>query len=310
MNENVVDSSLIPYHHRLTEISTDQTSIRKAMAQDDCVVSPELPAELWHRILRASSNFDRNDLKNFSLVCRVLTDVSQAYLFEELSANADVGLVYRNPLFDGQHEVRPLRRLGTKCWPAQEWMWKEWEKNLRSAITSERRLTLVGTHKFLAEQPRKLKIRGYRQDAYPVNPFKPPHVGQALSRAVFNAFHRFQQVLPVQLSAFNNLRRLELFKYPVDHELLRTVESHPSLTEIRFEFCWFPESTFPLTTITTLSYGHFPGSHIQPSYFAQPQYRHIPDHHVASAFNLISPLHIQHLGIEFGSEYGDEAVFE
>ncbi|TEB40062.1 hypothetical protein FA13DRAFT_1784684 [Coprinellus micaceus] len=282
------------------------------MAQVESREWLQLPPELWQRILRGGHDFDRQQIKSFCLVCRLFADTCQPALFQEVAVHADAGTDYKNPNYG--RPGSPWRSPDAKRWPVQEWKWEEWEKDMRNIITSERRLTLIGGHDVLATQPKKLTICGYGfyRGPYPPNPFRAPSNEQMLSRAVFDALLHFQQALLKDLPSFSNLRRLELFKYPVESILLAVLDSHPSLTELRFVFCWFPESTSPLTSITTLSFGFIPGSHALPLYFdpdddnASSPYDAIPDHHVASAFDLISPPHIEYLDVTFGSQ--DSAV--
>jgi hypothetical protein len=125
-----------------------------------------------------------------------------------------------------------------------------------------------------------------------------------LSKAVFDGLYQLRQTLIKQLPALTSLRQLELYKYPVDNKLLAALDLHPSLTEVRFDFCWFPESPAPLTSVTSLSFGTIPGHHFSQILYGPgyDPYEGVSDHHLASAFALISPPHIQELQVTFGSD--------
>lgn len=277
------------------------------MASDTRPGSLELPPELWQRILRDETGITLvrpQQLKALSLVCRLFADICQTQLFQRLSMSLNVGVSFKNPYFD-RPEVT-WRSPGAKHWPVQEWEWAEWEKNMCRCFLWERKLGLIGSHRFLSNKPQKLRICGYGQlrCGYPVDPFQPPSEKQMLSKAIFDALHQLRQTLLKQLPALTSLRRLELHKYPVDNKLLAAMDLHPSLAELRFDFCWFPESPAPLTSITSLSFGTIPGHHFSQDFYGPgyDPYKGVPDHHLTSAFALISPPHIQELQVTFGSD--------
>lgn len=283
----------------------------------DTAGNVELPSEIWERILRRvlrqfPISSARYKLKALSLVCQLFRRICQRVLFEELFLATNVRMDYKNHAFQFTPLSRSPGALGAwlsayrQKWPVGEFYWEDWERDLREIIRSEQRLALIGGHDFLAAHPRCLKVRGCEiKRHYPSDPFHRPSERQALSRAIFDARHRFRQTLLDQLPALTNLRRLELSNYPVDADLLIALDLHQPLTELRFDFCWFPKTTSPLTSITSLSFGQIPGSHIRDRHAYYPSYdpyKAVPDHHVASAFSLISPAHLEHLHITFGCE--------
>ena len=167
---------------------------------------------------------------------------------------------------------------------------------------AERRLELVAGHAFLAAQPRELVVKGYEcHNLYPPHPFERPPERYVLSRSVFDAFTRLREALHLHLPAFANLRNLRISNYPVTTELLDAFDAHPNLTELSFNFCWFPESTSPLTSITSLTFHEIPGSHVGRYLLSSSNNPYnVPDHYVRSAFNLISPSHIERIDVTFG----------
>jgi hypothetical protein len=176
-----------------------------------------------------------------------------------------------------------------------------WEEELRCAIRAERRVALIGRHPFLALQPRSMQISGFThmRENYPADPLHRPARSSPLSRALFDELHRLRRTLSADLSAFANLRDLQLSYQVIDVQLLRAIDRHPSLTELGFSHCWFPEATWPLTSVKRLNLHQIPGSHTVSSWASgYSMYEDVPDHHLVSAFNLISPAHLERLDVK------------
>ncbi|TEB23969.1 hypothetical protein FA13DRAFT_1397274 [Coprinellus micaceus] len=215
-------------------------------------LSSNLPPDIWERILlhdtyQLSDHRHHSQLKALALVNRLFAQICQSRLFSSLPIQTCVTLRYSS------ERGAPTPKLD----------WKAWEHELQSVVKAERRLALVAEHAFLAAQARQFVVKGYEcRHSYPPHPFQRPPERSALPRSVFDAFTHLRKALHLHLPAFSNLRKLQISNYPVTIELLDAFDAHPSLTELSFNFCWFPETTSPFTSITSLSFHEIPGSHV------------------------------------------------
>jgi hypothetical protein len=263
---------------------------------------PELPPELWERILSECALVGPHKrLGELSVVCHLFQAICQRLLFREIHVKASTGswLDWRPNM---PYEIRshhPTSRYRTGS-AYESRKWRAWKADIRMAIKAERRIALIAQHPFLALQLQFLHINGYH-NACPAEPLLRPFECAPASRASFDEQHQLRKTLSSQLAAFKNLRGLHLRYYAVDCELLRSLETHPTVTELTFDRCWFPDETHPLTSIMSLALLQLPGSHINSNLLSvDDPYRGVPDHQIISAFNLISPVQLERLEVKMG----------
>lgn len=185
--------------------------------------------------------------------------------------------------------------------PMGEHEWQSWEEDLRCAIRAERRVASIARHPFLSLQPRSIQINGLTQTRkrYPADPLSRPAGAHPLSRALFDELYQLRRTLSANLTAFTNLTELQFSYQAIDCELLDAIDRHPTVTELRFDFCWFPEETRPLTSVLGLKLYQIPGSYSRSRWPSDRcLYEGVPCHHLVSAFNLISPAHVQRLDVK------------
>ncbi|KAH6910239.1 hypothetical protein BKA70DRAFT_1424784 [Coprinopsis sp. MPI-PUGE-AT-0042] len=214
--------------------------------------SPELPPELWERIFQAPADLYRTEswysqlrpdpprrLRELSHVCQPFRTICQQILFKHIVMKPSTGswLGRSRPHICG---FQNSNRLGE---PVGRLEWQEWEEDMRSAVWAERRVASIGGHCFLALQPRSMQINGFTRVRYryPADPLQRPATSQALDRALFDELRRFRRTLSDKLPAFANLRELQLRYQVIDCDLLSAIDRHPTVSELRFDFCWFPE---------------------------------------------------------------------
>jgi hypothetical protein len=251
-------------------------------------------------------------MKDISLVCHLFGDICQAVVFHKLTLSPNIGVDYK-----GHQSIGPGPPSNRRAYPIRvdAWDWPAWEGDMHRTVRSERRLDTLGNHTLLASHVRTLTLRGYalRWYRYPSNPFERPPERRVLSGTVYDEFLRLRNTLIRHLHHFTQLRRLELFQYPVDQDLLKAIESHPTLKDLMLDFCWFPEEPSPLASITSMTLRHIPTARGLNSYFIPPvgpsPYHDIPDHHIASAYQLVSPAQVEQLDIAFGAYDSDVRRF-
>ncbi|KAJ3514221.1 hypothetical protein NMY22_g14812 [Coprinellus aureogranulatus] len=275
----------------------------------------ELPPEIWGRVFEISRyEFNRDDVKKAALVCHIFRDICQATLFRNFSLSPNIGAYYQDggPGASGLFGGHP----GSGNRELSDWEWGMWDTDMKKTVRSARRLGMTANHTILAGQMHSLQLCGYglRWYRYPEDPFTPPDETRPITRTVFDAFLSLRQTLTRSLHDFVHLRRLELRKYPIDNELLKAIDSHPALKELEVDFCWFPVSTFSLTSITSMSFRHIPTNYglvedvwMAPAGSPSP-YAHVPDHHITSGYELVSPETVEGLDLTFG-EYGSDVRY-
>ncbi|KAJ3535982.1 hypothetical protein NMY22_g6241 [Coprinellus aureogranulatus] len=197
----------------------------------------ELPPEIWGRVFEISRyEFNRDDVKKAALVCHIFRDICQATLFRNFSLSPNIGVYYQDggPGASGLFGGHP----GSGNRELSDWEWGMWDTDMKKTVRSERRLGMTANHTTLAGQMHSLQLCGYglRWYRYPEDPFTPPDETRPITRTVFDAFLRLRQTLTRSLHDFVHLRRLELRKYPIDNELLKAIDSHPALKELRSRF--------------------------------------------------------------------------
>ncbi|KAH6885464.1 hypothetical protein BKA70DRAFT_124411 [Coprinopsis sp. MPI-PUGE-AT-0042] len=176
--------------------------------------SPELPPELWGRILAESTSLgpdstwyhysdSRKRFAELSFVCRLFRAICQQILFKVISVKSSTGgwlerchkIPYQpqytrpvNLITSGPDPVQDIKLPR----PVDERDWWVWKQDICAAIKAERRVTLIGEHPFLALQLQSIHINRYHA-ACPAEPLPRPSSSQALSRAVFDEQHRFRK---------------------------------------------------------------------------------------------------------------------
>jgi hypothetical protein len=250
-----------------------------------------------------SSERDRVErLGELACVCRLFQRICQGILFKHITLKSSTGswLGRVRPIVYWRQD--PTSKL---IKPFEKGERQSWRKELYSIIQAEWLLRLIGNHPFLALQPQTLHVKGFagRRDSYPADPLHRPARSNALSRPLFDELQRFRMTLSVNLPALENLHDLQLSFQVIDNDLLGAIDMHPTLKQLGFEFCWFPEETRPLSSIKSLKIHEVPGSHIGPKPFPpraldRGLYEGVPNHHLLSAFNLISPDNLQQLDLK------------